>query len=91
MISPSISSGARIFSNILDFEQCISRDAKVIKLEQNYRSTGKYPERGQSRLSVTIRGVRRKHSGQLTVKGNRFSFQQFDTAYEEADVIVAGY
>lgn len=76
--------GANI-SNILDFEKYF-QDARVIKLEQNYRST-------QNILSaangVIRNNVERKEKALWTSQeaGNRIHFRQFDTAYEEAEYI----
>ncbi len=71
--------------NILDFEKIYS-DAKVIKLEQNYRST-------QSILDAANAVIRhnagRKEKSLWTDqgKGNRLHFRQFDNAIEEAEYI----
>ena len=44
--SRSIAGAERIFRNILNFEKDYP-EAKTILLEQNYRSTGQYPECGE--------------------------------------------
>ena len=76
--------GANI-RNILDYEK-IYPDAKVIKLEQNYRSTQNILDAANS----VIRNNRgRKEKALWTEKGagNRIHFRQFDNAYEEAEYI----
>lgn len=76
--------GANI-RNILDFEK-VYPEAKVVRLEQNYRST-------QSILDAANAVIRnnqgRKSKTLWTSKGEgrRVRFQQFDTAYEEAEYI----
>lgn len=76
--------GANI-RNILDFEK-VYPEAKVVRLEQNYRST-------QSILDAANAVIRnnqgRKSKTLWTSKGagRRVRFQQLDTAYEEAGYI----
>lgn len=78
--------GANI-NNILDFEK-VFPEAKVIKLEQNYRST-------QNILSAANNVIRnnmeRKEKALWTEKGegDQIHFRQFDTAYEEAEFIAS--
>ena len=76
--------GANI-NNILDFEQYFS-DAKVIKLEQNYRSTKFILDAANE---VIRNNVERKEKSLWTGKeeGQRLHFRQFDTAHEEAEYI----
>ncbi len=77
--------GANI-KNILNFEEFFE-DAKVIKLEQNYRSTSNILNAANSVIKNN-RG--RKEKALWTDKGDgeRLDFRQFDTAYDEADYIV---
>ena len=78
--------GANI-ENILNFEKVFS-DAKVIKLEQNYRSTGNILKAANQ----VIRNNRlRKDKALWTDKGDGESIQlrQYNNAYEEADGIAA--
>ena len=76
--------GANI-RNILDFEK-VYPEAKVIKLEQNYRSTQNILDAANA---VIKNNVGRKDKALWTDKegGNRVHFRQFDTAYEEAEYI----
>lgn len=76
--------GANI-RNILDFEQ-VYPEAKVIKLEQNYRSTQNILDAANA---VIHHNVGRKDKSLWTEKegGSRVHFRQFDTAYEEAEFI----
>ena len=76
--------GANI-RNILDFEQ-VYPEAKVIKLEQNYRSTQNILDAANAVIKNN-RG--RKDKALWTDKegGDRVHFRQFDTAYEEAEYI----
>ena len=78
--------GANIH-NILDFEKVFS-EAKVIKLEQNYRSTKKILEAANC---VIRNNTARKEKALWTEneEGERIHFRQFDTAYEEAEYIVS--
>ena len=74
--------GANI-RNILDYEK-VYPDAKVIKLEQNYRSTQNILDAA----NAVIRNNRgRKEKALWTEKGagSRIHFRQFDNAYEEAE------
>ena len=76
--------GANI-SNILDFEKVFS-DAKVIKLEQNYRSTQNILDAANE---VIKNNIERKDKALWTNQGpgERLHYRQFDTAYEEAEYI----
>lgn len=76
--------GANI-RNILDFEK-VYPDAKVVKLEQNYRSTQTILDAANS---VIRQNNARKAKALWTDKGegNKVHFHQFDTAYEEAEFI----
>ena len=76
--------GANI-RNILDYEK-VYPDAKVIKLEQNYRSTQSILDAANAVIS---NNVGRKDKALWTDKGagNRIHFRQFDNAYEEAEYI----
>ena len=76
--------GANI-RNILDFEKEFS-DAKVIKLEQNYRSVGNVLEVANS---VILNNIGRKEKTLWTdnEKGEKIRLRQFDTAYDEAQFI----
>lgn len=78
--------GANI-RNILNFED-VFEDAKVIKLEQNYRST----ENILNAANGVIRNnVGRKDKALWTEKGEGESirFEQFDNAYEEAEYVLS--
>lgn len=76
--------GANI-RNILDYEK-VYPEAKVIKLEQNYRSTQSILDAANS---VIQNNVSRKDKALWTDKGegSRIHFRQFDTAYDEAEYI----
>lgn len=78
--------GANI-KNILNFEN-VFEDAKVIKLEQNYRST--------ENILNAANGVIRNNYGRKDKAlwtengvGDKIVFQQFDNAYDEAEYIVS--
>ena len=77
--------GANI-KNILNFEQYFEY-AKVIKLEQNYRST--------SNILNAANAVIRNNAGRKDKtlwtdngEGEKIQFRQFDSAYDEAEYIV---
>lgn len=77
--------GANI-QNILSFEEKF-KDAKVIKLEQNYRSTGNI----LNAANAVIRNNHgRKDKALWTEKGDgeKIQLHEFDTAYDEAEFIV---
>ena len=76
--------GANI-RNILDFEK-VYPDAKVVKLEQNYRSTQTILDVANSVIS---KNASRKDKALWTDKGDgsRVHFRQFETAYDEAAFI----
>ena len=76
--------GANI-RNILDFEK-VYPEAVVIKLEQNYRSTGNILNAANA---VIHNNVGRKEKKLWTDKGDggKVHFRQFDMAYEEAEYI----
>lgn len=76
--------GANI-RNILDFEK-VFPEAKVIKLEQNYRSTQNVLDAANAVIS---HNEGRKEKALWTDKGsgNRLHFRQFDHAVEEAEYI----
>lgn len=78
--------GANI-KNILNFEN-VFEDARVIKLEQNYRST--------ENILNAANGVIRNNYGRKDKSlwtengvGDKIVFRQFDNAYDEADYIVS--
>ena len=77
--------GANI-RNILDFEQ-VFPDAKVIKLEQNYRSTSNV-------LNAANAVIRHNHGRKDKTlwtdngEGDKINVRQFDTAFDEAEYIV---
>ncbi len=73
-------------SNILDFEK-VYPDAKVVKLEENYRSTdvilnaaNAVIANNQNRKSKALRTSRKG--------GNKISYSVFETEYEEAQGVV---
>ena len=76
--------GANI-SNILDFEK-IYKDAVVIKLEQNYRSTQRILDAANA---VIANNSARKSKALWTEngEGDKIHFMQLETAYEEAAYI----
>lgn len=76
--------GANI-RNILDFEK-VYPEARVIKLEQNYRSTQMILDAANA---VIKNNTGRKDKELWTEKkeGSRIHFRQFDTAFEEAEYI----
>ncbi len=76
--------GANI-RNILDFEKYFP-EAKVIKLEQNYRSTQSILDAANAVIS---NNAGRKDKALWTDRGagNKIHFRSFDNAYEEAEFI----
>ncbi|SFG50606.1 DNA helicase-2 / ATP-dependent DNA helicase PcrA [Lachnospiraceae bacterium C7] len=76
--------GANI-KNILNFEEYFP-DAKVVKLEQNYRSTGNILDAANA---VIANNVSRKSKALWTEngRGEVVKLKQLDSAYEEADFI----
>ncbi len=78
--------GANI-GNILDFEK-VYKEAKVVKLEQNYRSTQNILDAANA---VIANNAERKDKSLWTDKGTgeKIHFMQLDTAYEEADYIAS--
>ena len=76
--------GANI-RNILDFEKNYP-DATVIKLEQNYRSTGNILNAANAVIS---HNAGRKGKALWTEKGDgrKLHFRQFDNAFEEAEFV----
>lgn len=76
--------GANI-RNILDFEKYYP-DAKVIKLEQNYRSTQNILDAANA---VIQNNTKRKDKALWTSQeaGEKLHLRQFDTAYEEAEFL----
>lgn len=77
--------GANI-KNILNFEE-VYPNAKVIKLEQNYRSTQNILEAANGVIANNV-GRKSKVLWTDNDEGEKINFQQFDTAYEEADYII---
>ena len=77
--------GANI-RNILDFEN-VWPDAKVVKLEQNYRSTQIVLDAANS---VIAHNIGRKSKALWTSRGggDKIEFSVLDSAYEEAEFIV---
>ena len=69
----------------MDFEKEFS-DAKVIKLEQNYRSVGNVLEVANSVIRNN-KGRKEKTLWTDNEKGEKIRLRQFDTAYDEAQFI----
>lgn len=76
--------GANI-KNILNFEKEF-HDARVIKLEQNYRSTSNILNAANAVISNNV-GRKEKSLWTDNGEGEKIQFRQFDTAYDEADFI----
>ncbi|CUX46787.1 DNA helicase PcrA [Clostridium sp. C105KSO13] len=76
--------GANI-KNILNFEKEF-QDAKVIKLEQNYRSTGNILNAANAVISNNV-GRKEKALWTENGEGEKIQLKQFDTAYDEAEFI----
>ena len=76
--------GANI-RNILDFEHEFL-DACVIKLEQNYRSTGNILN-AANRVIANNKGRKEKTLWTANGEGELVHLRQFDTGYDEADFI----
>lgn len=72
--------------NILNFEQ-VFEDAKVIKLEQNYRSTSNILNAANAVIHNN-KGRKDKTLWTDNGEGDKIEFRQFDSAYDEADYIV---
>ncbi|BDZ79087.1 DNA helicase PcrA [Claveliimonas bilis] len=77
--------GANI-RNILNFEQ-VFEDARVIKLEQNYRSTSTILDAANAVIRNN-NGRKEKTLWTDNGQGEKITFRQFDTAYDEAEYIV---
>ena len=78
--------GANI-GNILNFEQFFP-DAKVIKLEQNYRSTQNILNAANGVIANNS-GRKEKTLWTANGKGEPVRFRKFSTAYDEAEFIAA--
>lgn len=77
--------GANI-ENILSFERHYP-DAKVIKLEQNYRSTGNILNAANEVIANNV-GRKAKRLWTESEDGEKLCLQQFENAYEEAEYVV---
>ena len=77
--------GANI-QNILNFERYFE-DAKVIKLEQNYRSTQNILDAANGVIANNV-GRKSKRLWTENGTGEKIHFEQLDSGYEEADYIV---
>ncbi len=76
--------GANIY-NILNFEK-VFHDAKVIKLEQNYRSTSNILNAANA-VIANNKGRKDKKLWTENEEGDKLLFKQFDTGYDEADFV----
>ena len=76
--------GANI-KNILDFEE-VFPDAKVVKLEQNYRSTKHILDTANAVIAHN-RGRKEKTLWTENGEGEPVFFQQFQTGYDEAEYV----
>ncbi len=76
--------GANIY-NILNFEKHFE-DAKVIKLEQNYRSTQNILDAANNVISNNI-GRKDKRLWTDNGAGEKITFEQLESGYEEADYV----
>ena len=72
-------------SNILDFEKDF-KNTKVIKLEQNYRSTGNIIEAAHSVISLN-RGRKNKKLWTSAQPGHKITYARLDTERDEAAFI----
>ena len=77
--------GANI-QNILSFEKEFEH-TKVIKLEQNYRSTSTILDAANAVIKNNV-GRKTKSLWTENGEGEKIQFRQFDTAYDEAEYIV---
>ena len=77
--------GANI-QNILSFEKEFE-NTKVIKLEQNYRSTSTILDAANAVIKNNV-GRKAKSLWTENGEGEKIQFRQFDTAYDEAEYIV---
>lgn len=77
--------GANI-KNILDFEE-VFPDARVIKLEQNYRSTENILNAANAVIQHN-KGRKDKTLWTDNGEGEKLNFRQFDNAFDEAEYIV---
>ena len=78
--------GANIY-NILNFEK-IFPDSRVIRLEQNYRSTKNILDAANG-VIVNNKGRKEKKLWTENVQGELVHFKQYDTEYEEAEGVVS--
>ena len=76
--------GANIY-NILNFEKYFP-DAKVIKLEQNYRSTQNILD-AANHLIANNQGRKQKRLWTDNGEGEKIALHQFDTGYDEAEYV----
>ncbi|MBU3840446.1 MAG: DNA helicase PcrA [Candidatus Ruminococcus intestinipullorum] len=76
--------GANI-KNILNFEEQF-QDARVIKLEQNYRSTGSILDAANAVISNNT-GRKEKKLWTENGEGEKLKVCQFETAYDEAEYV----
>lgn len=76
--------GANIY-NILNFEKHFI-DAKVIKLEQNYRSTQNILD-AANKVIANNAGRKEKSLWTANGEGEKIALKQFETAYEEAEFV----
>lgn len=76
--------GANI-RNILDYEK-VYPEAKVIKLEQNYRSTGNILN-AANQVIKNNKGRKAKSLWTEKDAGTKVHYRQFDNAYEEAEFV----
>ncbi len=76
--------GANI-RNILDYEK-VYPEAKVIKLEQNYRSTGNILN-AANQVIKNNKGRKSKSLWTEKEAGSRVHYRQFDNGYEEAEYV----
>lgn len=76
--------GANI-KNILDFEN-VFPNAKVIKLEQNYRSTGNILKAANAVISNNY-GRKDKTLWTENQEGSKIQLHSFDTGYDEAEFV----
>ncbi len=78
--------GANI-KNILNFEEFFA-DAKVIKLEQNYRSTGNILDAANGVIRNN-NGRKAKYLWTENERGGKIELRQFDTSFDEAEYIIS--